>query len=146
MQVTDTLTSMERSQLAARTSSRSLHVASRVKSFSGSSTKPVLPYPELRTWMTPNRVCQCGCMPSRTHPVAASSGKGLELNPGPTCYGCSMSTLCDIPPIACYSCQRHFLRTCSRLTRTKKSIQGSSGGAATVPSTATVNSTSVLPC
>ena len=150
-QVIDTLTSMERSQLAARTSSRSLLVASRVKTFSGRPTKPVLSYPELRTWITPNTVCHRGCMPSRTHPVAASSGKGLELNPGPTCYGCSMSTLCDTTQIVCFASQRHFHRIYSRLTRTEKSIQGyvsiiSSRDAAALPSTATVNSTSLLPC
>ena len=74
----------------------------------------------------------------------------IKLNPAPTCSGCSKSIRCDTTPNVCSTCQWHIHRTCSRLTQSQKGIQGlvcffCSGGAATLPSTTTVTSNSVLP-
>ena len=76
--------------------------------------------------------------------------RDMEVNPGPTCSGFSKSIRCDTTPIVSSTFQWHFHRTCSRLTRSQNGIHGfvcffCSGGAAALPSTATVTSTSVLP-
>ena len=93
-------------------------MAFRVKAISRRLTNPARPYPELRTWKAAVFFCHRGRRPCPTLPVTAPSG--WELNPGPTCTGCSMSMRCDATPIVCSTCQRHFHRTCSRLTCTKK--------------------------
>ena len=75
----------------------------------------------------------------------------IKLNLGPTSSGCSKSIRCDTTHIVCSNCQRHFHRTRSRLTRSQKDIEGlarffSSWGAVALPPTATITSTSILPC
>ena len=73
----------------------------------------------------------------------------IEPNQRPICSGYNKSICCDVTAIVCPSCQRHFQRTCSRHTRSQKRIQSivclfCPGGAAALPLTTTVNSTSIL--
>ena len=56
----------------------------------------------------------------------------------------------DVTPIVCSSCQRHFLRTSSRITRSQKSIVRHvcffcSGGGRTLPSSTTFTITYAFP-
>ena len=48
----------------------------------------------------------------------------IEVNPGPVCRGCTKTIRRDITPITCSSCSQPYHRTCSGLTRNKKSTQG----------------------
>ena len=112
-------------------------------------TNPARPYSELRTWKA-EVFSVTGFIDHALHLRLLLLWTGdIELSPGPTCSGCSKSMRSDITPIICLTCQRHFHRTCSRLTRSQKDIQGfvcffCSGCAAVLPSTATVTSNSVL--
>ena len=48
----------------------------------------------------------------------------VEVNPGPVCRGCTETIRRDITPITCSSCSQSYHKTCSGLTRNKKSTQG----------------------
>ena len=74
----------------------------------------------------------------------------IERNLGPTCSGCSKSICCDPTPIISSTGQRQFYIPAVASLDRKKGIQGfvcffCSGGAAALPSTASVSSNSVLP-
>ena len=145
-----TWSTMECSQPAARTSYRSLLVASRVKAFLERPTNPALPYSVLRTRKSAIIFWQLGWKSFRTPPLLLLRARDIDLKLGPTCSGCSKSIRCVTTSIVCWTCQRHFHVTCSSLTQLQKGIQGffcflSSGGAAAQPPTTTVISTSVLP-
>ena len=139
---------MECSQPPSWKSNRSLHVASHAKAFSRRPTNPAQPYPELRTWKAAVFSVTGIVNPGLNLRLLLLGAGDIELNLGPTCSGCCKSIRCDTTPIVCSTCQRHFHRTCSRLTLSQNGIQVfffCSGGAAALPSTATVTSNSVLP-
>ena len=48
----------------------------------------------------------------------------VEVNPGPVCRGCTKTIRRDITPIICSSCSQPYHKSCSGLTRNKKSTQG----------------------
>ena len=114
---------MDCSQPAAWTSKRRLLVVSRVKVLSGRQTNPTRPYPELRTWKAAVFSVAEAVSPA-LHLRLVSFGRGIELNPRPPCCSYSMPIRCDATSIVCSTCQRHFHRTCSRLTQSQKGIQG----------------------
>ena len=125
-------------------------MASGVKAFSGKPTNADRPYQELRTWKAEVLSFNGVVVPAIHLRLLLIWARDIELNPGPTCSDCSKSIRCDAIHNVWSTCQRHFHRTYSRLTRSQNGIQGivcffCSGGAAALPPTTTVTSTSELP-
>ena len=125
-------------------------MASRVMAFTGRPTNPARPYPEMSTWKAAVFHAIGDVNPAIHLRSILLRVRDIEPNPRLICSSCDKSMRCDVTPIICSSCQRHYHIICCRLTRTQNGIQVFdclfySGGAASIPPTTTFTGTSVLP-